>query len=98
MNKIAVVSNRLVIAPISQEREKGGIILPESVHMDEANGIVHAVGPDADSRIKPGTPVVFDPKAGTKVKLEKIEYYVMRDVDLLYFYEKSEQIHKEQHN
>lgn len=89
--QLAVVGNRIILDPITEEKKKSGIILPDNFN-DESNGVIIAVGPDADSRLKTGTKVVFDLKSGTKVVSEKNTYFVMRDVDLLYFFDEEKDL------
>lgn len=86
-NKIAVVGNKVVVDPVKpgENETEGGLILPDSIKDIEHNGILLAVGPDADSRLKEGMQVVYDPKSGAEIRLEKKTRLVMRDVDLLYF-------------
>lgn len=83
----AVVGNKIMVDPVKQgETEtEGGLILPESVKQTNVNGVVIAVGPDADSRIKEGTKVMYDPKTGAEVKTDKKTYLIFRDIDILFF-------------
>ena len=89
MSKIAAVHNKIVISPIDAEEKKteGGLILPDSIKQDGHNGTLIALGPDVDERLKVGTRVLFHPDAGYPIKTEKRKMIVMRDIDLLYFYE-----------
>lgn len=85
---IGVVGNKVLIEPIAPDERKDGLILPDTAQPDEANAVVITVGPDADKRLHPGTRVVFDTKAGTKINKDgETLYWIMRDIDLLYFFE-----------
>lgn len=87
VKKIAVIGNKVVVDPVKpgDNETEGGLILPDSVKQTKHNGVLIAVGPEVDSRLKEGTQVVYDPKSGAEIRVEKKTRLVMRDVDLLYF-------------
>jgi chaperonin GroES len=87
--ELQAVGNKVIISPLAAEEKEteGGLILPDSVKQDGHNGTVIAVGPDVDKRITVGTKVTFPPQAGAAIKTGKRKMIVMRDIDILYFYE-----------
>jgi chaperonin GroES len=70
---------------------KGGIIIPDSAKEKPAEGEVVAVGPgrlnDKGDRVaidlKVGNKVLFSKYGGTEVKIEGVEYLIMREDDIL---------------
>jgi len=86
--KLKPLGNRIVVAPLTEEETtKSGIILPETVDKEKkAEGEVIAIG-DGDKiqklGLKIGDKVLFSKYAGEEVKVERIEYKILSDEDVL---------------
>lgn len=86
------LADRVIIKVLSsEEKTKGGIVLPDTAKEKPQEGEVIAVGPgktlDNGTRVKPevkvGDVVVFAKYSGTEVKFEGEEYLIIRDSDIL---------------
>lgn len=89
--KLKPLADRVVIKSIeSEEVTKGGIVLPGSAKEKPQMAEVIAVGPggvvegkDITMYVKVGDKVIYSKYAGTEVKLEDVEYIVVRQNDIL---------------
>ncbi|WP_027356595.1 co-chaperone GroES [Desulfofundulus thermocisternus] len=95
--KIRPLGERVVVKPLpSEEKTKGGIVLPETAKEKPQEGEVIAVGPgrllDNGTRVpvdlKVGDRVLFSKYAGNEVKIDDEEYLIMREADILGVIEK----------
>lgn len=86
------LADRVIIKILtSEEKTKGGIVLPDTAKEKPQEGEVIAVGPgkvlDNGTRVSPdvkkGDIVVFAKYSGTEVKFEGEEYLIIRDSDIL---------------
>ena len=86
------LGDRVVVKPLeAEEKTKGGIILPDTAKDKPQEGEVMAVGPgrvmDNGTRValdvKVGDRVVYSKYGGTEVKIDEVEYLVIRESDLL---------------
>ncbi len=95
--KIRPLQDRIIVKrEESEEKTKGGIIIPDSAKEKPIEGKVIAVGsgkvmengkkvvPD----VKAGDLVLFSKYAGTEVKIEGEEHLIMREDDILGIIEK----------
>lgn len=94
---IRPLGERVVVKPLaSEEVTKGGIVLPDTAKEKPQEGEVVAVGSgrllDNGTRVaidlKVGDRVLFSKYAGNEVKLEDVEYLIMREADILGVIEK----------
>lgn len=94
---IRPLGERVVIKPLpSEEVTKGGIVLPDTAKEKPQEGEVVAVGPgrllDNGTRVsidlKVGDRILFSKYAGNEVKLDDVEYLIMRESDILGVIEK----------
>ncbi len=89
--KLKPLFDRVVIRNIeAEEVTMGGIVLPGSAKEKPQMAEVIAVGPGGivDGKevamcVRPGDRIVYSKYAGTEVKLEKEEYIVVRQSDIL---------------
>ena len=89
--KLRPFFDRVVIRNIeAEEVTMGGIVLPGSAKEMPQMAEVIAVGPgglvdgkEVKMNVKPGDRIVYSKYAGTEVKLEKEEYIVVRQNDIL---------------
>ena len=82
----------MVVKPLeAEEKTKGGIILPDTAKDKPQEGEVMAVGSgrvlENGTRValdvKVGDRVVYSKYGGTEVKIDEVEYLVIRESDLL---------------
>jgi len=84
---ITPLADRVLIEPAAAETTTvSGIIIPDTAQEKPQKGIVVAVGKgtkDHDMTVKVGDNVLYGKYAGTELKLEGIDYLMMRESDLL---------------
>lgn len=94
---IRPLGERVVVKPLpSEERTKGGIVLPDTAKEKPQEGEVIAVGPgrllENGQRVpidlKVGDRILFSKYAGNEVKIDDVEYLIMREADILGVIEK----------
>ena len=75
----------------AEEKSRGGIIIPDTAQEKPMEGEVVAVGPGArgeDGKVQPldvkaGDRVLFGKWSGTEVKLDGVEYLIMKESDIM---------------
>lgn len=89
---IRPLHDRVLVKRIEEkEVRKGGIIIPDTAKEKPQEGEVIAVGKGRvmeDGKVQPlevkvGNKVLFGKYAGTEVKLDDVEYLIMREEDIL---------------
>ena len=89
---IKPLGERVVVKPLpSEEITKGGIVLPDTAKEKPQEGEVVAVGTgrllDNGTRVsidlKVGDKILFSKYAGNEVKLDDVEYLILRESDIL---------------
>ncbi len=84
--------DRVLVQPLDgDEKTAGGIIIPDTAKEKPSEGKVIAVGPGAkteDGKILPmevkvGDLVLFGKWSGTEVKIDGIEYSIMKESDIM---------------
>jgi chaperonin GroES len=90
--KFRPLHDRIVIRRIDAEQQSaGGIIIPDTVKEKPQQGEVVAVGPGGrDERgnlvpvdVKAGERVLFGKWSGTEVKIDGVEYLIMKESDIM---------------
>ncbi len=90
--KIRPLNDRILVQRLEQkEKTTGGIIIPDSAKEKPAEGKIIAVGNgkmnDEGKRValevKEGDQVLFSKYGGTDVKVEGVDYLIMREDDIL---------------
>ena len=90
--KFRPLHDRVVVKRIdAEEKSKGGIIIPDTAKEKPQEGEVVAVGPGSrdDSGklnaldVKAGDRVLFGKWSGTEVKLDGVEYLIMKESDIM---------------
>jgi chaperonin GroES len=84
--------DRVLVQPLDgEEKTSGGIIIPDTAKEKPSEGKVIAVGPGAkteDGKILPmevkvGDLVLFGKWSGTEVKINGVEYSIMKESDIM---------------
>ncbi|MFA6322832.1 MAG: co-chaperone GroES [Candidatus Buchananbacteria bacterium] len=86
--KLRPLGNRIAVEPITEEEvTKSGIVLPDTVDKEKkAEGKVVAIGDGekiAKFNLKVGDKVIFGKYAGEEVKVDKVDYKILSDEDVL---------------
>jgi chaperonin GroES len=90
--------DRVVVRRVEEDtKTKGGIIIPDTAQEKPMQGEVIAVGPgarDESGKIQPldvkaGDHVLFGKWSGTEVKLDGVEYLIMKESDIMGIIEKA---------
>ncbi len=89
---IKPLHDRVLVQPADAKEEvKGGIIIPDSAKEKPQEGKVVAVGSgkiadDGSTRamaVKKGDKVIYSKYAGSEIKIDGVEYLLMREDDIL---------------
>ena len=84
--------DRVLVQPLDgEEKTAGGIIIPDTAKEKPSEGKIIAVGPGAkteDGKILPmevkvGDLVLFGKWSGTDVKIDGVEYSIMKESDIM---------------
>ena len=90
--KFRPLHDRVVVRRIEgEEKTKGGIIIPDTAKEKPQEGEVIAVGPGARDEngtvqpldLQPGDRVLFGKWSGTEVKLDSVDYLIMKESDIM---------------
>jgi chaperonin GroES len=90
--KFRPLHDRVVVKRVAEEEKtKGGIIIPDTAKEKPMEGEVVAVGPGArDDKgaliapdVKAGDRILFGKWSGTEVKLDGVEYLIMKESDIM---------------
>ncbi len=95
--KIRPLQDRIIVKRIEEEEKtKGGIIIPDTAKEKPMEGEVVSVGKGKVAEdgklikldVKAGDKVLFSKYAGTEVKIDDVDYLIMREDDILGIIEK----------
>ena len=89
--KLKPLADRVVIKQLeAEEKTKSGIVLPTQSKEKPQEAEVVAVGPGAtvDGKVVPmevkvGDKVIYSKYAGTEVKIDGVEYIIVKESDIL---------------
>jgi chaperonin GroES len=90
--KFRPLHDRVVVRRVdSEEKTKGGIIIPDTAKEKPQEGEVIAVGPGARDEngklvaldVKPGNRVLFGKWSGTEVKIDGEDLLIMKESDIM---------------
>ncbi|RTM00051.1 co-chaperone GroES [Ancylobacter aquaticus] len=90
--KFRPLHDRVVVKRIdAEEKTAGGIIIPDTAKEKPSQGEVVAVGPGARDEagklvpldVTAGDRVLFGKWSGTEVKLDGVDYLIMKESDIL---------------
>ena len=73
-----------VFVSYTEELEKtaGGLYIPDSAKEKPQSGKVEAIGEEVKS-LKVGDKILFDKYSGAKVKLDNVDYLIVKEEDVL---------------
>jgi chaperonin GroES len=92
MMKFRPLHDRVVVKRIdAEEKTAGGIIIPDTAKEKPQQGEAIAVGPGGRDEagklipldVKAGDRVLFGKWSGTEVKLDGVEYLIMKESDIM---------------
>lgn len=90
--KLRPLNDRVIIVRIEKEdKTTGGIIIPDTAREKPQEGKVAAAGPGKTDRkgeripvsVQAGQQVLFGKYAGTEIKIDGVEYLIMREDDII---------------
>jgi chaperonin GroES len=90
--KFRPLHDRVVVKRVAEEEKtKGGIIIPDTAKEKPMEGEIVAVGPGGRDEsgklipidVKAGDRVLFGKWSGTEIKLEGVEYLIMKESDIM---------------
>jgi chaperonin GroES len=90
--KLRPLDDRIVVKPLdAEEKTAGGIVLPDSAKEKPQRGKVISVGPgkllDDGTRaavaVAVNDEVIYGKYAGSEVKVDNVEYKILRENDIL---------------
>ena len=90
--KFCPLHDRVVVKRIdAEEKSAGGIIIPDTAKEKPSQGEIIAVGPggrDENGKLIPidlkiGDRVLFGKWSGTEVKLDSVDYLIMKESDIM---------------
>ena len=90
--KFRPLHDRVVVRRVEEDtKTKGGIIIPDTAQEKPMQGEVVAVGPGGRDEtgkltpldVKAGDIVLFGKWSGTEVKIDGVEYLIMKEQDIM---------------
>lgn len=90
--KFRPLHDRVVVKRVAEEdKTKGGIIIPDTAKEKPMEGEIVAVGPGARDEsgklvpldVKAGDRILFGKWSGTEIKLDGVEYLIMKESDIM---------------
>ncbi|MDF2995039.1 MAG: co-chaperone GroES [Xanthobacteraceae bacterium] len=90
--KFRPLHDRVVVKRVdAEEKTAGGIIIPDTAKEKPSQGEVVAVGPGGRDEagklipldVKAGDRVLFGKWSGTEVKIDGVDYLIMKEADIL---------------
>ena len=86
------LGDRVLVKRVEEEEKtRGGIIIPDTAKEKPQEGEVIAVGPGARDEtgkiqpldVKAGDRILFGKWSGTEVKIDNVEYLIMKESDIM---------------
>ncbi len=78
------LGDRLVLKQVvAEETTKSGIVLPGQTKEKPQEATIVAVGSGVKEELKVGDTVVYSKYSGTNVKVDEIEYIIVKEEDVL---------------
>ena len=101
--KFLPLHDRVVVKRVAEEEKtRGGIIIPDTAKEKPMEGEIVAVGPGARDEkgalvaldVKAGDRILFGKWSGTEIKLDGVEYLIMKESDIMGILEGSAAVKK----
>jgi chaperonin GroES len=101
--KFRPLHDRVVVKRIdAEEKSAGGIIIPDSAKEKPSQGEIVAVGPGGRDEsgklipldVKAGDRILFGKWSGTEVKIDGVEFLIMKESDIMGILEDTPQAKK----
>jgi chaperonin GroES len=101
--KFRPLHDRVVVKRIdAEEKSAGGIIIPDTAKEKPSQGEITAVGPGGRDEsgklipldVKAGDRILFGKWSGTEVKIDGVEYLIMKESDIMGILEETHQAKK----
>jgi len=101
--KFRPLHDRVVVKRVAEEeKSRGGIIIPDTAKEKPMEGEIVAVGPGARDEkgalvapdVKAGDRILFGKWSGTEIKLDGVEYLIMKESDIMGILEGSAAVSK----
>ncbi|MGU9981132.1 co-chaperone GroES [Phreatobacter sp. HK31-P] len=101
--KFRPLHDRVVVRRIdAEEKTRGGIIIPDTAKEKPQEGEVIAVGPGGRNErgelvpldVRAGDTVLFGKWSGTEVKIDGVDYLIMKESDIMGIVETSASLKK----
>ena len=95
--KFRPLHDRVVVKRLeSDQKTKGGIIIPDTAKVKPQEGVIIAVGPGARDEsgkivaldVKAGDRILFGKWSGTEVKIDGEDFLIMKESDIMGIIEK----------
>jgi len=89
MSKVNItpLADRVLIEPLPAETQTAsGLFIPDSAQEKQQKGIVRAIGngkKDEPLTVKVGNTVLYGKYSGSELKLDGVDYLMMREDDIL---------------
>lgn len=84
---IQPLDDRVLVIPddITEERTRGGLIIPDTAKEKPRTGRVVAVGTDEDlkEKVKEGDKILFAKYGGEEIQLDSVEHRIVQRSDIL---------------
>ncbi|MDX9800692.1 MAG: co-chaperone GroES [Spirochaetia bacterium] len=83
--KITPLGDRVLVKITESEaKTKGGLFIPQTAQEKTQTGIVSAIGDDKDAiKVKVGQNIMYDKYAGTSIKIENVDYLIVKAADII---------------
>ena len=90
--KFRPLHDRVVVKRVAEEEKtKGGIIIPDTAKEKPMEGEIVAVGPGGRDEsgklvpldVKAGDRILFGKWSGTEIKLDGVDYLIMKESDIM---------------
>ena len=74
----------ILVAPVTEEKTKSGILLTLDTQEKQLVGIVQAIGKDIDDRdLDLGSSIIFDKLNSSQITIQDVEYTIIQYDDVI---------------
>ncbi|MDR2633328.1 MAG: co-chaperone GroES [Treponema sp.] len=83
--KVKPLADRVMVKLEKNEsKTAGGIIIPDTAQEKTQTGLVVEIGDDSEAiKVKAGQKVMYDKYAGTQIKIDGVEYLILKMSDII---------------